>query len=71
MQETPRIGAKVPVRKVQVAALAGALVTVVVAAVNASVMPKGHPIDATTAAALTTLFAFVLSYLTPPENQLP
>ena len=52
-----------PTNKVSAGALAGAITTVAIWAWNTNFM--SHPIPAEMAAAFTTIFAFVLSYMVP------
>jgi hypothetical protein len=64
---------KAPVRKVQVGALAGAVVTILVYVLNTFVLTApGQHIEAPVATAITALVTFSLSYLTPPgPNDVP
>jgi hypothetical protein len=64
---------KTPVRKVQVGALAGAAVTILVYVLNTFVLTApGQHVEAPVAAAITVLVTFGLSYLTPPgPNDVP
>lgn len=54
-----------PVRKVAVGTATGALVTVVVWALNVYVLPPNPPIPGEIAAMITTVLTFAVSYLTP------
>lgn len=57
-----------PAQKVTAGGIAGAAVTVIVFVLNSYVLPSDKPITAEIAVALSTVFTFLVSYLTPPSK---
>lgn len=55
----------VPTRKVAVGGIAGALTSILVFVLNEYFLPAGKPLPAELAAAMTTLFTFIVSYMVP------
>jgi hypothetical protein len=63
-----RMQTKIPVRKVTAGALIGALVTILVWALNTFVLSAEQQITGEIAAALTTVITFVVGYFIRPSQ---